>query len=168
MRIGIISDTHNNLPNLDAALRLFEQEDISTLVHCGDFTGVDIARRLAPFQTICVLGNGDFSSGEIRDEIMRQNPGSYVGLVFSGNVGGVRIAVTHGHIPGRLEELLREGKYDYVFQGHSHQHKDERYGITRLINPGSLGGLQREERRVCLLDLDSARAEFVKIQPGSR
>lgn len=173
MRIGILSDTHNNQANLDLALRLFEREEIATLIHCGDFTGVEIAQKLAPFRVLCVLGNGDYASGEIRDEILRQNPENYAGLVYTGQIGPARIAATHGHLEGRLEELLRSGRYDYVFKGHSHQHKDDRYGITRLINPGALGGLHREERRVCLLDLDSGKAEFIKIQtpptgpPGS-
>jgi uncharacterized protein len=168
MRIGVLSDTHNNLSNLEAALLLFEREGISTLFHCGDFTGIEVAKRLAPFHVLSVLGNGDFASGEIRDEILRQNPENYVGLVYTGQIGEVRIAATHGHLPGKLEELVHAGKYDYVFKGHSHQHKDDRYGLTRLINPGALGGLNREDRRVCLLDLDRGKAEFVKIQPQKK
>jgi putative phosphoesterase len=164
MRIGILSDTHNNLPNLEAALLFFEQEGISTVFHCGDFTGIEVAKRMAPFHVLCVLGNGDYASGEIRAEIIRQNAENYAGMVYTGQIGDVRIAATHGHIPGKLEELVHAGRYDYVFKGHSHQHKDERYGITRLINPGALGGLNREDRRVCLLDLASGKADFVKIQ----
>ncbi len=72
--------------------------------------------------------------------------------------------MTHGHLPGKVEELVHLGGYDYVFKGHSHIHKDERFGMTRLINPGALGGMHREEYRVCLLDLSSGKADFIKIQ----
>jgi putative phosphoesterase len=163
LKIGILSDTHNNLANLALALDLFEREGIDTLIHCGDFTGVEVAEKLAQFRVICVFGNGDFASGEIREVLMRQNVENYAGLVYSGNIGGARIAATHGHLPGRVEELVHSGEYDYVFKGHSHQHQDERFGFTRLINPGTLGGMRREERRVCLLDLDSGKADFRKI-----
>lgn len=166
MRIGILSDTHNNLKNLQAALDRFKAEGIHTLIHCGDFTGVEVAQRLAGFHVIGVFGNGDIASGEIRDTLLAQNPENYAGLVYTGRIGGARIGVTHGHLPGRVEELVYSGDLDFVFKGHSHQHQDERIGFTRLINPGALGGLHREARRVCLLDLDSRKADFIEITAG--
>jgi len=164
MKIGILSDTHNNLKNLQTALALFKTQGIQTLIHCGDFTGVEVVQRLAGFRMICAFGNGDIASGEIREALLAQNPENYVGMVYTGRIGGARIAVTHGHLPGRVDELVHSGEYDYVFIGHSHQHKDERIGFTRLINPGALGGLHREERHICLLDLDSSKADFIAIK----
>ncbi len=163
MKLGILSDTHNSLTGLTLALALFEGEGIDTLIHCGDLTGIEVAQKMAQFRVICVFGNGDFASGEIREELMRQNPENYAGLVYSGNIAGARIAATHGHLPGRVEELARSGGYDYVFRGHSHVHRDERFGFTRVINPGALGGMRREDRQVCLLDLESGKVEFRKI-----
>lgn len=163
MQIGILSDTHNHIANLKIALALFEQEGVTTLIHCGDLTGVEVARMMAGFRVICVFGNGDLASGEIRQVLLAQNPESSAGLVFSGRIEGMRIGATHGHLPGRVEELVHSGQHDYVFTGHSHQHRDERVGFTRLINPGALGGLRREDRQVCLLDLDTGQAKFIKI-----
>ncbi len=163
MKIGILSDTHNNIANLQAALAVFEQEGVTTLIHCGDLTGVEVARKMAGFQVVCIFGNGDYASGEIRQVLLAQNPENSAGLVFSGRIGGARIGATHGHLPGRTEELVRSGQHDYVFTGHSHQHRDERIGFTRLINPGALGGLRREDHHICLLDLESGQAKFLKI-----
>lgn len=163
MKIGILSDTHNNLSNLQAALKLFQDRGIETLVHCGDFTGVEAAQALNGFRIIAAFGNGDMASGEIRQVLLSHNPENYAGMVYTGQIDGVRIAVTHGHLPGHVEELVHSGQFDYVFKGHSHQHKDERFGFTRLINPGALGGLHREARSVCVLDLLSGKAEFIKL-----
>ncbi len=165
MKIGILSDTHNNQKNLQAALEKFKQQNIQTLIHCGDVTSPETAALLAGFRVICVLGNGDIASGEIRQTLLALNPENYVGLVYTGQIDGARIGVTHGHLPGRVEEMVNSGEYDYVFKGHSHQHKDEKHGDTRLINPGSLGGLHREERQICLLDLETGQAEFIHITP---
>ncbi len=162
MKIGILSDTHNNLKNLHAALERLGREGIDTVIHCGDLTGVEAAKAMDGFHVICVLGNGDVASGDIRDTLLKQNPENYVGMIFTGQLGGARIAAMHGHLPG-LEELTHSGAYDYVFKGHSHRHKDEKIGFTRLINPGALGGLRPEERQFCLLDLDSGQATFVEI-----
>jgi putative phosphoesterase len=145
-------------------LGLFAGEGIDTLIHCGDLTDVEMARALEGFRVICVLGNGDIASGEIRATILSQHPENYVGLTYTGRIGGVRIAATHGHVPGQVEELVRSGNYDYVFKGHSHQHEDERFGFTRLINPGALGGLHRDDRHICILDLETGKAKFLKIE----
>ncbi len=164
MKIGILSDTHNNLKNLQAALALFKNEGIDTLVHCGDLTDASLVGAMEGFRVIFVLGNGDIASGEIRAALLAQNPENYAGLVFSGRVGGARIGATHGHLPGQVDELVHSGEYDYVFKGHSHRRQDERFGFTRLINPGALGGLHPEPRQVCILDLDAGKAAFHKIE----
>jgi putative phosphoesterase len=163
MQIGILSDTHNNTENLQAALQIFKQKDIHTLVHCGDVTRIEIVPLLAGFRVIYLAGNGDNLWGEIRRMLLELNPESYGGLVFSGEMAGVKIAAAHGHVEGVVDGLATSGEYDYVFCGHSHRHKDVRIGSTRLINPGALGGLKVEPRSICLLDLDSALAEFVSL-----
>jgi putative phosphoesterase len=163
MKIGVLSDTHNNLQNLRAALEVFGREGLDTIIHCGDLTEVEIARAIQGFRVICVLGNGDIASGEIRAALLAHNPENTVGMVYTGRIGEARIAATHGHLPGSVDELVRSGEYDYVFKGHSHQHKDERIGFTRLINPGALGGLHREDRQVCIVDLETGKVVFHRI-----
>ena len=61
MKIGILSDTHNNIKNLRIALNVFLEEGIDTIIHCGDLTGVEIARAMDGFRVICILGNGDIA-----------------------------------------------------------------------------------------------------------
>lgn len=163
MRIGILSDTHNNIENLQAALQIFRQKDIQTIFHCGDMTRVEMAPLLAGFRVIYLAGNGDVLWGEIRQSLLDLNPESFGGLVFNGEIGGAKIAAAHGHIEGVVDELAGSGRYDYVFCGHSHRHKDMQVGKTRLINPGALGGLKAEPRSICLLDLDSGLADFMTL-----
>ena len=104
MKIAIISDTHNNLANLDTALECIRLADVTTVIHCGDMTTPETARRLAGFRVIFTYGNGDFASGEIRDTLQALNPESSADLLFTGFVGGARIAVLHGHVPGQFED----------------------------------------------------------------
>lgn len=163
MILGLLSDTHNNTTNLQKALAVFRARGIETLIHCGDMTSAETAQMLGGFRVICVFGNGDYASGEIRAALLEMNPENYAGLFYTGSIDGARIAVTHGHLPGKVEELVRSAEYDYVFKGHSHQHIDETIGTTRLINPGALGGLHRDDRYICLLNLESGQAEFIKI-----
>jgi len=162
--IGVLSDTHNNIANLRAALEIFEQRGVSTLIHCGDVTALATLEWLAEFRVIYVYGNGDYTAGEMREMLLRYDPQNYGGLTYNGELGGARIAAAHGHLPGSVEDLARSGEYDYVFHGHTHHRRDERIGRARVINPGALGGLHRQERSVCLVDLASEQVEFVLLE----
>jgi uncharacterized protein len=164
MKAGILSDTHNNLENLRRALAIFKKDGISTLIHCGDFTGAEVARAMPGFRVIAVFGNGDVESGEIRQALLDQNPESYAGLLFRGEIGGAHIAVAHGHMPALLEELIRSQEYEYVFHGHSHLHKEELAGNTRVINPGALGGLHRDQRHICIVDFEKGKTKFINLE----
>lgn len=65
MKIGVITDIHNNLPALETALRFFEQEGCEEILCCGDIIGigpypeetVSRVRQLENFHAVC--GNHD-------------------------------------------------------------------------------------------------------------
>jgi uncharacterized protein len=163
MKIAILSDTHNNQANLATALEVTRLANVSTVIHCGDMTNVETARRMEGFRVIFVYGNGDIASGEIRDTLLSLNPESSADLLFTGFIGGARIAVLHGHILGQFDELVESRLYEYIFHGHSHRQRDVRMKESRVINPGSLGGMNREPRQFCLLDLTTGKAEFIHV-----
>ncbi len=164
MRIGVLSDTHNNIGNLLKAVRLFQGENITTLVHCGDMVNVTTAKQMSGFDLIYVNGNMDDSAAAVNDTLWMLNPNNETaGALFSGKVGGVKIGVTHGHLHGKLEQLFRKGGHAFVFTGHTHRQRDEMVGKTRVINPGALGGARYGERTVCIVDLDSGDVRFVKV-----
>jgi len=163
MLIAILSDTHNHAANLQTALEVCRGEGVYKVFHCGDMTTVETARLLEGFEVTYVYGNGDAASGAIRQTLLEMNLNSYGGPVYGGEIGQVSVAATHGHMEGVLPELVRSGKYDYVFCGHSHRRKEEQTGRTRVINPGALGGLRVMSPSFCLLDLDTGKARFVEL-----
>ncbi len=160
MRIGLLSDTHNNLGALQAALRLFRAEGVGRLVHCGDMTSARTAALLEGFEVLCVAGNVDQNPQDIRRALQDLHPGNRYSQHYHGRLGTASLAVTHSHVPGKLEQLLRAGRYDYVLHGHTHRRRDERLGRTRVINPGALGGTRYESRSVALLDLATDQLDF--------
>ena len=115
MRIGILSDTHNAVGNLLAALRVFHAENITQLIHCGDMANVFTAQQMGGFDIIYVNGNSDESAEAINHAIWTLNPVNETpGAHYSGTLDGVGIAVTHGHIPGRLERLIKDRHHAYA------------------------------------------------------
>ncbi|MDX1413796.1 MAG: YfcE family phosphodiesterase [Candidatus Promineifilaceae bacterium] len=164
MRIGVLSDTHNHIGNLLKALRFFREEGIEKLIHCGDMVNVTTAKQMAGFDVIYVNGNMDDSAAAVNDALWFLNPDNETaGDIFTGKIDGVSIAATHGHVPGKLDQLIRSGRYDYIFCGHTHRRRDERIKKTRVINPGALGGARYEPRTVCVIDLQSHEVNTVKI-----
>lgn len=141
MTVGILSDIHDALLNLDRALLYFEQNRISTLFFCGDFCSPIPCRRLKAFPgTVhAVFGNGDGDRFQMMNiahagETNLHFHGEYADLTLSGK----RIGMTHYPFYARYMALSQE--FDAVFCGHSHEASTNQVGKTLLINPGDIMG----------------------------
>ena len=64
MLIGVVSDTHGNVANSQAAVRLLESL-VSAVLHCGDIGSPAIPPLFAQWPTHFVLGNVDHDSAAI-------------------------------------------------------------------------------------------------------
>ena len=154
MKIAIISDTHDNISNVQAVRQLILAEGVDAIVHCGDLTDASVLGYFGDFQLYYTFGNCDLA-GIIRDELHLQGDRIQTGYDLSLNLNGKRVYVTHGHIDGYLEKAIASGNYDYIFHGHTHRFVDELSGKTRIINPGALGGKKVDTRSFAFLDLES-------------
>lgn len=163
MKLGVLSDTHNHLTNLQKALRAFRQAGVETVLHCGDLSDLQIGLQLVEFRVICTFGNNDWNANEIQNSLLAFDSQNFGGTIFRGEIGGVKIAATHGHLSGEWENLAQSGEFAYVFRGHTHRRSDQRVGITRVINPGALGGTHYESRSFVILDLESSQLNYHTI-----
>lgn len=152
MRIGLLSDTHNNKDDLAEALKILDRESVRLVIFCGDVVDPALVPFFAGLELHLVEGNIDHDPEGLRRAIARLGNGSTFGLEYTTTIDGRRIAALHGHLTDRLNEVIHSGLYDYVIHGHSHRRRDERIGATRVINPGALGGVQYEKRSFAILD----------------
>ena len=154
--IGIIADTHDNLPAVDKAVEYLNSLDLEMVIHAGDyiapFAAISLKRINAKF--VGVFGNND---GE-KSGLLKELPDLVELAEFEHR--GKRFAVYHGTIGPVVDALVKSKKYDVVITGHSHhpQIKDE--GGVLLINPGEVCGYTTGKRMLCLLDLDNMQAEI--------
>ena len=153
MRIAIISDTHNNLHNIQAVRRIVLSENVDAIIHCGDLTEADVLDYFGDFILYCAFGNGDFGI-EVEQRVRWLNPENRAADDLILELGSKRVFVTHGHVHSSLKHAIDSGLYDFVFHGHTHRFKDELVGNTHVINPGALGGKKVENRSFVILDLD--------------
>lgn len=164
MKLGILSDTHNNTANLRRALAIFREEGAARLIHCGDLTRPAVIEEFVGWRVNFVYGNGDYEQADLAYNVKHLLEDSSIGPEWGGEIGGVRLAAIHGDIHHRMMDLIRGGLYAYVFRGHSHLRLDKLDGQARVINPGSLGGKRSQTRSICVLDIATGEARFIEIE----
>jgi putative phosphoesterase len=162
MKIGVISDTHDNVDNLQAALEVLLAEDVTTILHCGDVCGPSMIRLLTGFDVWIAQGNVDRHSELTRAVEETLGRGRFAWLQKP-TLDGYTVAVIHGDNEEAMGNLIVSGQYAYVFCGHTHRRRNQRVGHTRVVNPGALGGTRRQTRSFCILDLETGKARFIEI-----
>lgn len=163
MKIGVISDTHDNLCNLEAALEILEAEDVEVILHCGDVCGPHVVRALGGFKVWIAQGNMDRGQGLAQAAEGTLGPGRLAWL-HQPTLDGYSLVMIHGDNEDLLGNLIASGRYAYLFHGHTHRRRDQRVGRTRVINPGALGGRRWQSRSFCILDLTTGAAQFMDIE----
>ena len=163
MKLGVLSDSHEDVTNLERALEDYRRQKITQVIHCGDMTTAATARSLDGFDVVYVDGNMDQDLPEIYRTLRDLSPRSVVLPTYEGEIGGVSIGVTHGDDENELRRLIDSGKHRYVFHGHTHRRRDEMQGDTRIFNPGALGGLQFESRSYSVVDLELDEIALVEF-----
>lgn len=160
MKIGILSDTHDNLRAVQKACDLFAAEGITTLLHCGDVCGPAVVEALDGFTVYFAQGNRERIPA-LRRAIDARQAGR-LALLHNLVLGDRPIALLHGDDGDSLRRLIASGMYDYVIHGHTHRHQDQRKGRTRVVNPGALD-MRWEPPSVCTLDLEADEVRFYII-----
>jgi hypothetical protein len=161
MKIGVMSDSHDNLPAIRRALALFEAHGAEAVIHAGDFIAPFAVKELLKFKgpIYGCFGNNDGEKAGIRAIWPKvADPPCELQL------GGRRILLTHDEAQlQKTPELLRRA--DVVIFGHSHQVvAGERRGPgpTRL-NPGECGGWLTGISTVAILDTDTLEIRILEV-----
>lgn len=160
MRLGLLSDTHGSVEQVETTRAIFESEQPDALVHTGDVTRVEHIQTLLdlglPFHL--VFGNCDYQT-----QSFQQAEGS-VPLVLHGSADileydGKLLGMTHGHYDRTFDEL-REENPDYIVHGHTHERRDEEMDDIRYINPGSV---KPPDSSVAILDTETDELKFLDV-----
>lgn len=164
MKIGIIADTHDNLPAIDKAVKRLNEEKVDLVLHAGDYIAPFSILHFKPLKAklIGIFGNndGDYQFLKKRfKEINAEIHGKFAEIV----VDGVKIAMVHGDDMELLESLIGTESYDVIVHGHTHEAKIYRKGNTLVINPGEVFGYLSNKSTVALLDTQKLDAEIVQI-----
>ena len=137
MRIGLVSDTHNDQNRLRRALERLRVEAITTVLHAGDVASGQTLRMFAGFDLWLARGNMDHDPLLFKISHELFGSGRYRSS-HSLTLNGSTVALIHSAESDTARAWLASESYDYLIHGHTHRPRDERIGRTRVINPGAL------------------------------
>jgi putative phosphoesterase len=161
MRLGLISDTHDNVPMIKEAIRRLNGLDASLVLHAGDYISPFTAKPYSELKAkmIGVLGNNCVERERLR-EVYAAVGKEIVGNFAEVEVAGRRIALLHGHEDALLRSLITHGCYDVVVHGHDHKVKVEKRGSTLVVNPGEVCGYVSGRSSFGILDTDRLEVDI--------
>jgi hypothetical protein len=163
MKIGVLSDTHDNLTTIRLAVDLFSKNGVEALIHAGDVCSPFTLPEFKPLadkglKMLAVFGNNDGDRA-----LLVRGGGDFCSFVDgqrSFELGGRRIVVMH--YPDLSQDLFRLGAYDLVIYGHDHTVRVEG-DRKKLLNPGTCSGYLAEAATVALLDTETMAVEIVRL-----
>ncbi|MCH7526345.1 MAG: metallophosphoesterase [Planctomycetes bacterium] len=158
MLVGVISDTHDRLPMIDRALRLFEKRGVEAMIHSGDLIAPFAARRLLAYKgpLHVVYGNNDGERAGLKEAL----PQVVDGPLFV-ELGGKAILVHHFIEWCKPEEIRRA---DIVISGHTHEVVNRFEGDKLILNPGECCGWVNGRCTVAILDTQGPSAEVCELE----
>lgn len=195
MRLGLISDIHAHLQDLERALAILDAAGADKVLCAGDLVekgprGDAVVALLNARCIPCVRGNhGDNALRHARKpDRSGEKPLALKTLAALAALPqtrsylweGQRILLAHGtpdcpktyvfpdKVPKQLKRRLRRDDCDILILGHSHRPMDIRVGAVRVVNPGSVRGTKSRDSHSCaILDLTSGAFELYDLKTGA-
>jgi len=140
MLIGLISDTHDNLPAVERAVKRLNLEKVDLVLHAGDYCSPFVIAKFKALncKLIGVFGNNDGDHELLRKRFSETSNCEIRGLFAEVNAGGFKIALVHGDETELLDSLVNCGGFDAVVHGHAHLTGDKSKGRPLLVSPGEV------------------------------
>ncbi len=163
MKIGVISDSHDNLSNIRKAVEVFSTNGVEALIHGGDFCSPFTIPEFKPLSEKGVKMHAVFGNND-GDRVLLTRRGEGFCTFADGSLvvtlGGKRIVVLH--YPDLAEDLFRLGAYDLVIYGHNHKIRVEGQG-KKLLNPGTSSGYLADKATVALVETTGMDVQIVTL-----
>ena len=161
MRVGVVSDTHNNLANVYEIVSLFNAAAVDRVIHTGDITK---GKTLDLFADLTAPLYGVFGNNDLEQESLQASIRAH-GFTFRDpplmlDWAGRRIVVVHD--PWDFRELQTDG-CQLALHGHTHRYRCERSNGTLTFNPGECAGHMQGYNAVGVVDLATLETSLLKF-----
>ncbi len=165
MLIGVISDTHDNLPMVEKAVKRLNDEKVDLVLHAGDYVAPFVIPKFKALNAklVGVFGNNDGDHELLKKRFSETQNCTIRGRFAEIDADGFKIALLHGDETELLDALVNCGGFDAVIHGHVHSIGVSKKGKTLIINPGEVCGYLSGKSTMALLDTAKREARIVEI-----
>jgi putative phosphoesterase len=153
MKIGIISDSHDDYANIVRAVDIFNEHQVRYVLHAGDIgspLAAELFAELDSAEFIGVFGNSDVDRSLLRSTVEKFG-GQIHKRSYEGKLDGKHIYMTHK--PKHLTDVINNPVYDLVVYGHTHKQDIRDLGSMFVVNPGESTGRFKGPGNVVILNL---------------
>jgi len=160
MRLGIVSDSHGHVELTRPAVRMLESLEVERVLHCGDIGSGEVVEQFAAWPTDFVFGNCDFHHEELTAAIQAAGQTCH-GLFGELEIEGRQVALLHSHDHRKFAEVTRNGSYDLVCYGHTHEALIEHQNGTLIVNPGAI--YRANPHSIAVVEMPELEAVIVNL-----
>ena len=163
--IGIIADTHDNLPMVEKAVETLNALKVALVLHAGDYVAPFVIPKFKKLNSklIGVFGNNDGDHEFLKKRFSECANCEVHGRFAEVNADGFKIALLHGDEIELVEALVNCGGFDAVVHGHSHAVGAVKKGKTLVVNSGEVCGYLSGKSTIALLDTVKREARIVEL-----
>ena len=161
MKIGVVSDTHNNLKNIEIIINLFNEIKVPIVIHTGDITNANTLEQFSKLNSklIGVYGNNDRNELGL-EEVAQKNKFQFQDPPRKLSLLDKEIVIFHE--PDKIDQFLSENKLiDVVLYGHTHRYENNTRNGVLFFNPGESAGMQKGSNAIGILDLKNMEAKRI-------
>jgi uncharacterized protein len=159
MLVGVLVDTHDRLPAIDRALKLFKQREVQMVLHGGDLVAPFAAKRLlnwsGPLHVI--YGNNDGERTGLKKVLPQIDDGP-----LKLKIEGRSVLMHHAFDWFSAEDIAAA---DIIIGGHTHEQVNEIRDGKLYLNPGECCGWVSGICSVAILDTAGPTAEIIEVNP---
>ncbi len=171
--VGVMSDSHDNMANVEKAFNIFREHGVEAIIHLGDIISPFIVKKMAELSwsglmVYAVYGNNDGDKPLLYRLFSEKGWSIWDGPRVI-EVGGKKLLLMHGY---NGIEHTREIAYstassykglDAVLYGHTHKRDHRVVDGVLVLNPGETYGYLFGEPSIAILDLEEMKVEFIEL-----
>jgi len=163
-KLAVISDIHDNIPNLKKTLDIIKKEKINYLICTGDVQSIEAWQLIdnLNIHTWAVMGNVDHDI--LDEETIRKQ---IKNITLFPNVGTAEIEnkqIFFAHYPQVINKALPKSKkqYDLALYGHTHKPWEEKWRTTKILCSGNIANINFSPT-FAIIDTTNLKAKLILL-----
>ena len=162
MLIGVTGDTHNNIKSISKICSIFNELEVSQVIHTGDVT---LPKSLIAFSNlnmplIGVFGNNDQEEKEDLIKTAKAFDCSFYDEPYFFKVNNIKIFIFHHP---NLIENYHINNADFIVHGHTHRYRLEKNDGATIFNPGECAGIMKGKNKIGIINTSQNTIETISF-----